>query len=92
MQVRILVAPFEDGLDVVIWGRWTQGTMRVRHFENRTEMVATLENLRLIGPQEAKDLENFVFKDYCPLYTSEVEEEVLAAHGFRPTESVSGIS
>ncbi len=92
MQVRILVAPFEDGLDVVIWGRWTQGTMRVRHFEDRTSLIVMLENLRLIGPQEARDLENFVFKDHCPLYTSEIEEEILAAHGFRPAESIPGIS
>ncbi len=88
MQVRILVAPFEDGLDVVIWGRWAQGTMRVRHFEDRTSMITMLANLRLIGPQEAGDLENFVFKDHCPLYTSEIEEEVLAAHGFRSAESI----
>lgn len=88
MQVRILVAPFEDGLDVVIWGRWTQGTMRVRHFEDRTSMIVMLENLQLLSPQEARDLENFVFKDHCPLYTSEIEEEVLVAHGFRSTESI----
>jgi hypothetical protein len=89
MQVKMIVFPGEAGLDVVIWGKWTQGTMRHRHFDNRTGMIAMLENLRLLNPQEARDLESFVFKDHCPLYTSEVEEEVLVAHGFRSVESYS---
>lgn len=83
MQVRMVIFPGEDGLDVVIWGKWAQGSMRHRHFDNRTSMIAMLENLRLLSTDEARKLESFVFTDYCPLYSSEIEEEVLAAHGFR---------
>jgi len=68
---------------VVIWGKWTQGSMRVRHFDSRTDMIATLENLRLLRPEDAQALENFVYTDSCPLFSSEIDEEVLAAHGFR---------
>ncbi len=56
--------------------------MRVRHFDNRTSMIALLEILHLLTPQEAHELENFVVTDYCPIYSCEVEEETLAAHGF----------
>ncbi len=83
MQVRMVIFPGEDGLDVLVWGRQTQGTMRHRHFDCRTSMIATLQNLRLLTPEDAQKLENFVFMDYCPLYTSEIEEEVLVAHGFQ---------
>ena len=82
MQVKMIVFPGEEGLDVVIWGKWTQGTMRCRHFDDRTCMIAMLENLRLLSHEEAQQLENFVFRDSCPLYSADIEEEVLAAHGF----------
>lgn len=83
MQVRVVIFPGEDGLDVVVWGKWTQGSMRYRHFDNRASMIAMLENLRLLSADDARRLESFVFTDHCPLYSSEIEEEVLVAHGFR---------
>ena len=43
MQVRRIIFPAEDGLDVVIWGKWTQGSMRHRHFDDRIGMIATLK-------------------------------------------------
>ncbi len=76
----MIIFPDEDGLDVV-WGKWTQGSMRHRRFENRTSMIAMLETLGLLSVDEARKLETFVFTDYCPLYSSEIEEDVLAAHG-----------
>jgi len=82
MQVKLVIFPAENGLNVVIWGKWTKGTMRVREFENRTEMIAMLRTLRLIHPAEGEALENFVFTDSCPLFSAEVDEDSLAAHGF----------
>jgi hypothetical protein len=83
MQVRMIIFPGEDGLDVVIWGKWSRGTMRHRHFNCRTTMIAMLKDLRLLISEEAEKLEDFVFTDHCPLYSAEIEEEVLAAHGFQ---------
>jgi CRISPR-associated endonuclease Csn1 len=51
-------------------------------FDNRTTMIALLETLRLISPQEARELEQFDFLDSCPLYSAEIDEDTLAAHGF----------
>lgn len=82
MQVRSVIIPGEDGLNVVVWGKWAQGSMRVRHFENRTSMIAILETLGLITPKDARDLESFVFVDSCPLFSAEIEEDTLASHGF----------
>lgn len=84
MQVRMIIFPGEDGLDVVIWGKWTQGSMRHRHFEDRTSMIALLENLHLVDSEDAMKLQQAVFLDHCPIYSSEIEEDVLAAHGFVP--------
>jgi hypothetical protein len=84
MQVRMIIFPGEDGLDVVIWGKWAQGTMRHRHFDDRTSMIAILANLRLLSAENARKLEDFVFLDHCPIYSSEIEEDLLAAHGFLP--------
>lgn len=84
MQVRMIIFPGEDGLDVVIWGKWAQGTMRHRHFDDRTCMIAMLENLHLLSSEDARKLEEFVFLDHCPIYSSEAEEAVLAAHDFMP--------
>jgi hypothetical protein len=80
----MIIFPGEDGLDVVIWGKWTQGSMRHRHFNDRTGMISMLENLHLLSSKDARKLEDFVFIDHCPIYSSEIEEDVLAAHGFRP--------
>ena len=84
MQVRMIIFPGEDGLDVVIWGKWTRGTMRHHHFDDRTGMIVILENLHLLSSGEARKLEEFVFIDHCPIYSCEIEEDVLAAHGFLP--------
>jgi hypothetical protein len=84
MQVRMIIFPGEDGLDVVIWGKWTQGSMRHRHFDDRNSMIALLEDLHLISSEDARKLEDFIFVDHCPVYSSEIEEEVLVAHGFHP--------
>jgi hypothetical protein len=47
-------------------------------------MIAMLEDLHLLSSEEARKLEDFVFIDHCPIYSSEIEEDVLAAHGFLP--------
>lgn len=82
MQAKIIVFPREDGFNVLVWGKWADGSMRVRRFDDRASMIAVLENLRLITPQEAQELEHFGFTDSCPLYSAEVEEDSLVAHGF----------
>jgi hypothetical protein len=48
-------------------------------------MISLLETLRLIGSEEARELERFDFLDSCPLYSAEIDEEILAAHGFHST-------
>jgi hypothetical protein len=78
----MVIFPAENGLDVVVWGKWKQGSMRHRHFDNRTTMIVMLEHLRLLTHDEAERLEEFVFTDHCPLYSSEIDEDTLAAHGF----------
>jgi hypothetical protein len=80
----MIIFPGEDELNVVIWGKWTQGSMRHRHFDDRTGMIAMLEDLHLLNSEEARKLEDFVFIDHCPIYPSEIEEDVLASHGFFP--------
>ncbi len=83
MQVRIIIFPGEDGLDVVICGKGEKATMRHRHFDCRTSMIAMLENLRLLTPEDGQKLEDFVFLNSCPMYSAEIQEDVLAAHGFQ---------
>jgi len=56
--------------------------MRVRRFDNRASMIALLENLRLITPQEVQELEHFGFTNSCPLYSAEIDEASLEANGF----------
>ena len=82
MKTKLIVFPNEDGFTVLIWGKWAEGSMRVRRFHNRTAMIGLLETLRLVKPEEARELEVFEFFDSCPIYTSEIDEETLAAHGF----------
>ena len=82
MQVRMVIIPSDDGLNVVVWGKWAAGSMRVRHFDNRTDMIATLENLGLISRQDTIQLETFAFVDSCPLFSAEIDEHTLSAHGF----------
>lgn len=84
MQVRLIIIPGDDGLIVVVWGKWLRGSMRVRHFASRTSMITTLQNLELITPKDAPHLENCTFTDFCPLFSSEIDEETLAQHGFEP--------
>ncbi len=78
----MVIFPSESGLYVLVWGKEIQGSMRVRHFDDRTSMIAMLENLHLISPQQAKELDSFVFIDSCPLYSPEIDEDNLEAHGF----------
>ena len=72
MQTRIIIFPSEDGFSVLVWGKWAEGSMRIRHFDNRRAMTAVLENLRMITQQQAQELEQFGFMDSCPLYSSEI--------------------
>lgn len=83
MKAKMIVFPNEDGFSVLVWGKWAEGSMRVRRFNNRTEMVALLQTLRLITTHDALDLENFDFLNSCPLYSAEIEEETLVAHEFQ---------
>jgi hypothetical protein len=83
MKAKLIIFPYEDGFHVVAWGTWIEGSMRTRSFDNRTEMIALLETLHLIGTEEAQDLDKFSFMNSCPLYTAEIDEETLEAHGFR---------
>lgn len=84
MQVKLVIFPSEDGLNVVIWGQWAEGSMRVRRFETRTTMIDTLRALGLIAPEERSTLENFTFEDSCPLFSGEVSDQALEEHGFSP--------
>ena len=83
MQVRMVIFPGDDGLDVVICGKGEKATMRHRHFDCRTSMIAMLENLRLLTSEDGQKLEDFIFINSCPVYSAEVQEEVLDAHGFQ---------
>jgi len=82
MRVRLVIFPSDDGLNAVVWGRWVQGSMRSRHFETRSMLIGTLLALRLIDQQDAVTLEKCIFEDSCPLFSGEIEEELLADHGF----------
>ena len=82
MQTRMIVLPREDGFSVLIWEKWSEASMRVRRFENRAIMIATLENLRLISAADARDLEDYSFIDSCPLFSSDIDEAILDQHGF----------
>ena len=86
MQTKMIIFPNDDGFNVLIWGKWAEGSMRVRHFDNRTEMIALLETLGLISPQEAHELQKLEFLDSCPLYSAETDEDTLAAHGFHTAQ------
>ena len=83
MKAKLIIFPHEDGFQVVVWGTWTEGSMRTRSFDNRTQMIALLENLRLIGSEEALELDKLSFMNSCPLYSAEIDEKTLEAHGFR---------
>jgi hypothetical protein len=83
MKAKTIIFPHEDGFHVLVWGAWTEGSMRVHSFDDRISMIALLENLRLILPEEARDLNDFNFLNSCPIYSSEIDEEMLDAHGFR---------
>jgi hypothetical protein len=55
----MVIFPDEDGLDVVISGEGEKTKIRHRHFDCRTSMIAILENLRLLTPEDAQKLEDF---------------------------------
>ena len=61
MQVKTIIFPGEDGRDVVLSGKWTQGTMRHRLFDCRTSMIARLEDLHLLDSKDVRKLESFAF-------------------------------
>lgn len=82
MQVKLIVFPNEDGFNVLLWQTDAKGSMRVRTFGDRGTMIAALETIRLISSKEARQLEDLSFMDSCPLYTSEIDEPTLVAHGF----------
>lgn len=82
MKAKLIIFPSEDGFNVAVWGAWTEGSMRVRSFESRSTMIALLGDLRLIGPEDVQDLEAFTFMNSCPIYSTEIDEESLKAHGF----------
>jgi hypothetical protein len=82
MQTKMVIFPSEDGFNVLVWGKWAEGSMRVRSFDNRETMISLLENLRLLTREEAQRLEQCEFVDACPLYSTEADEETLVAHGF----------
>jgi hypothetical protein len=80
----MIVLPSDNGFNVLIWGKSSRGSMRVRSFDDRTTMIALLENLRLLSPQQARKLANLDFIDSCPIYRiDEIDETSLEAHGFR---------
>lgn len=83
MHTKMIIFPSEDGFNVLLWGKWENGSVRVRSFDNRTSMIALLEDLRLISSEAAQELESFDFIDFCPLYSSDIDEEILDAHGFQ---------
>jgi predicted DNA-binding WGR domain protein len=84
VQTKMIVFPSDDGFNVLIWGKWTsKSKMRVRSFDNRASMIALLENLRMISSKEARELRDLDFIGSCPLYSSNIDEETLEAHGFR---------
>ena len=88
MQAKMIIFPSEDGFNVLLWGQSIKNSMRSRHFQNRDIMVALLENLRLITPQQALELLSFSFLDSCPLYSFAIDEGTLAAHDFRQVDTV----
>ncbi len=83
MTVKVIIFPTENSFHVLVAGPWTDCPMRVRSFDNRTTMLAFLENLRLIDHKDAQKLENFEFLSFCPMLSAEIDEEMLEAHGFR---------
>jgi hypothetical protein len=84
MQVKLIIFPSENGLNVVIWGKWAEGSMRTRHFETRGSMLATLKGLGLITSDDVIKLDSFTFEDSCPLLSGEIDEQSLRDHGFLP--------
>jgi hypothetical protein len=65
MTVKVIIFPTEDSFHVLVAGSWTDFPMRVRSFDNRTTMLAFLENLRLIDPDDVQKLKDFEFLSFC---------------------------
>jgi len=82
MQVKLVIFPSDDGLNVVIWGKWAQGSMRTRHFATRGSMIETLLALELIGREDAERIEQSTFEESCPLFNAVIDEASLQDHGF----------
>jgi hypothetical protein len=83
MTVKVIIFPIENSFNVLVAGPWTDFPMRVRSFDNRTTMLAFLENLRLIDPNDVQKLVDFEFLSFCPMFSAEINEEMLEAHEFR---------
>lgn len=82
MQVSVIVFPSEDGLTVLVWGEWAQGSMHMRRFDGRETMISALQDVKLISPDEAAILEDATFENSCPLFFSEIDEQTLAKNDF----------
>ncbi|MDR3723932.1 MAG: hypothetical protein P4K83_05520 [Terracidiphilus sp.] len=82
MTVKIIIFPSENGFNVLVTGPWQNGSMRVCSFDNRATMLALLENLHLVSQADVQKLENFEFLSSCPMYSAEIDGEMLEAHGF----------
>jgi len=82
MTVKVIIFPIDNSFHVLVAGSWTDFPVRVRSFDDRTTMLAFLENLRLIDPEDAQKLEDFEFMSFCPMFSAEIDEEMLEAHGF----------
>jgi hypothetical protein len=82
MKAKLVIFPIEEGFQVVVWGVWAEGSIRARSFDNRATMIALLQSLKLIDAKEAQGLEQFTFLNSCPLYSAEIDDEILKAHGF----------
>jgi hypothetical protein len=50
-------------------------------------MTQTLQGLGLITDEDALRIDKLTFEDSCPLFSAEIDEDTLAAHGFLPPES-----
>jgi hypothetical protein len=82
MTVKIIIFLADDGFNVLVSGQLKDVPMRVRSFDNRATMLALLENLHLICPEDVQNLEEYKFLNSCPVYSAEIDEEMLEAHGF----------
>ncbi|WP_420236249.1 hypothetical protein ACOBR2_11455 [Telmatobacter bradus] len=82
MTVKIIIFLADDGFNVLISGPLKDVPIRVHSFDNRATMLALLENLHMICPEDVQNLEEYKFLNSCPVYSADIDEEILEAHGF----------